>query len=73
MESLTERTANPPYILGNSARIDIVFDCIEKPSASPTVDDPKYTKLVNLKRLLDTGVITQAEFDKEKAKILSQP
>jgi hypothetical protein len=25
------------------------------------------------KKLLDTGVITQAEFDREKAKILSQP
>jgi hypothetical protein len=65
MESLTERTANPPYILGNSARIEIVFDCIEKLLYSPTVDNPKYTKLVNLKRLLDTGVITQAEFEKE--------
>jgi hypothetical protein len=73
MEWLTERTANPPYILGNFPRIEIVFDCIEKPLSSPTVDDPKYTKLVNLKRLLDNGVITQAEFDKEKANILSQP
>jgi hypothetical protein len=73
MESLTERTANPPYILGNFPRIEIVFDCIEKPLSSPTIDDPKYTKLVNLKRLLDSGVVTQTEFDKEKAKILSQP
>jgi hypothetical protein len=75
MESLTETTSNPPYILGNFPRIEIVFDCVEKLTAQPAPagEDPKYTKLVNLKKLLDTGVITQAEFDREKAKILSQP
>lgn len=75
MESVIETTSDPPYILGNFPRIEIVFDCIDKPSALPAAanDDPKYTKLVNLKKLLDTGVITQAEFDREKAKILSQP
>jgi hypothetical protein len=36
MESLTERTANPPYILGNSPRIEIVFDwCCSSLSAPP--------------------------------------
>ena len=75
MESLTETTADPPYILGNFPRIEIVFDCIAKsaPIALPAVTDPKYTKLIDLKKLLDSGVITQAEFDAEKAKILSQP
>lgn len=73
MESLTETTSNPPYIFGNFPRIEIVFGCIEKSLAATIGSDPKYTKLVNLKRLLDSGVITQAEFDNEKAKILSQP
>jgi hypothetical protein len=74
-ESLTESTAVPPYILGNYPRVEIVFDCIEKPAvlAPSTGDDPKYTKLVNLKKLFDSGVITREEFDHEKAKILSQP
>jgi hypothetical protein len=75
MESLSETTAKPPYILGNFPRVEIVFDCVEKPgSAMATAgDDAKYTKLTNLKKLLDSGVITQEEFDREKTKVLSQP
>jgi hypothetical protein len=40
---------------------------------SVSVTDIKYIKLVDVKRLLDTGVITQAEFDSQKAKILAEP
>ena len=74
-ESLTETTAVPPYVLGNFPRVEIVFDCVEHPAsfAPSSVDDPKYAKLVNLKKLLDSGVITQDEFNREKAKILNQP
>jgi len=72
-ESIQETTADPPYILGNFPRIEIVFDCVSSPPTAAPGEDPKYTKLVNLKKLLDSGVITQAEFDTEKAKILSQP
>jgi hypothetical protein len=74
MESLTETTATPPYVLGNFPRVEIVFDCITAApaSAAPTGDD-KYTKLINLKKLLDSGVLTQEEFDREKAKTLNQP
>jgi hypothetical protein len=73
MESLSETSATPPYVLGNFPRVEIVFDCIASPGAQMNGDDPKYTKLVNLKKLLDGGVITQKEFDREKAKILNQP
>jgi hypothetical protein len=85
MESLSETIAVPPFNSINYPRIEIVFDCIivydfPARSSTPKVkevaakdDDPKYTKLVNLKKLLDTGVLTQQEFDSEKAKILSQP
>jgi hypothetical protein len=74
-ESLTETTAVPPYILGNFPRVEIVFDCVAHPAslAPSTRDDPKYTKLVNLKKLLDSGVITQDEFNRGKTKILDQP
>jgi hypothetical protein len=37
-----------------------------------TFDDVLYIKLTNLKKLLDNGVITKEEFEKEKAKILNQ-
>jgi hypothetical protein len=74
MNSLQETTSKPPHILGNFPRVEIIFECIDKPGlpgAPPS--DPKYAKLVDLKKLLDGGVITQAEFEAEKAKILSQP
>jgi hypothetical protein len=56
-------------------RVEIVFDCIAVPTiGAPAADaDPKYMSLVNLKKLLDGGVITQEEFEREKAKILAQP
>jgi len=68
MESLTETTATPPYILGNFPRIEIVFDCIDKPGLShaPAVSDDKYGKLAKLKQLLDSGAITQEEFTRRK-------
>lgn len=75
MKPLRETTSTPPHILGNFPRIEIVFACVEKQNSEVPVAivDAKYTKLVNLKKLLDSGVITQAEFEREKAKILSQP
>lgn len=74
-ESLTETTAVPPYVLGTFPRVEIVFDCAAHPAllAPSTGDDPKLTKLLNLKYLLDSGVITQDKFNREKAKILAQP
>jgi hypothetical protein len=74
MESLTETTATPPYILGNFPRIEIVFDCVAKPATATAVSgDDKYTKLAKLKQLLDSGAITQDEFNREKEKILAEP
>jgi hypothetical protein len=75
MLSLRETTATPPYILGNFPRVEIIFGCVDKVSAAaPTVgDDPKYAKLVSLKKLLDAKIITQQEFDAGKAKILNAP
>jgi hypothetical protein len=85
VEPVTETTTTPPYLLGNYPRIEMIFDCVDQLSppapavatapvpAIPGDSDPKYTKLVNLKKLLDTGVLTQAEFDREKAKILALP
>ena len=42
--------------------------CIRDRS-TPAQEDP-YTKLTEMKKLLDAGVITQADFDAVKAKLL---
>jgi hypothetical protein len=67
---LGERISQPPYILGNFPRIEIVFALIDKdPSKEIRIDD-KYADLERLKKLLDSGALTQEEFQVEKAKIL---
>lgn len=75
MQPVRETTSKPPHILGNFPRVEIIFSCADKtPSVVvPPSEDAKYTKLVNLKKLLDSGVLTQREFDSEKAKVLAQP
>ena len=74
MKSLRETTAKPPFILGNFPGVEIIFGCVDKPPvAAPSDSDSKYKKLAELKKPLDTGVLTQQEFEQEKAKILNQP
>ncbi|MBS0339622.1 MAG: SHOCT domain-containing protein [Proteobacteria bacterium] len=75
MRAVRETTSTPPFILGNFPRAELVFQCVEKAGAvaSSGAEDPKFIKLTNLKKLLDGGVLTQAEFEREKEKILSQP
>lgn len=41
----------------------------QQPQAAPPQEDP-YAKLTQMKKLLDDGVITQADFDAAKAKLL---
>ena len=41
---------------------------VEAPAAAAPVD---YAQLTKLKELLDAGILTQAEFDTEKAKVLA--
>lgn len=69
-----ETSAKPPYILGNWPRVELEFQCL---AASPSESGPgqtsKYSRLTELKRLLDDGVLTQEEFEQEKQKILSEP
>jgi hypothetical protein len=70
---LGEQISQPPYILGNFPRLELVFALIDKPGnpnpPSPALD--KYAQLERLKKLLDQGAITQEEFEKEKAKLLN--
>ena len=41
------------------------------PATPPEASTDSYTELMRLKELLDPGVLTQAEFDAQKAKILA--
>ncbi len=68
---LQERRAVPPYILGNFPRCELVFVCLDRPSNKAPADT-RYQRLTDLKKLLDGGVITSAEFESEKAKILNE-
>ena len=68
---LQERRAVPPYILGNFPRCELVFVCLDRPS-NKSLADTRYQRLTDLKKLLDSGVITSAEFESEKAKILNE-
>lgn len=67
---LGERISQPPYILGNFPRIEIVFALIDKETSKEDRGDDKYAELERLKKLLDSGALNQEEFQAEKAKIL---
>lgn len=75
MNALQETTSRPPHILGNFPRAELVFECAAKaaPTGTPQAEDVRFTKLSNLKKLLDSGTLTQAEFEQEKKRVLSQP
>lgn len=74
IESVSETTSTPPYVFGNFPRVEIVFDCVDKPPASgATPAEDKYAKVAKLKQLLDSGALTQEEFEREKTKVLAEP
>ena len=66
---LGERISQPPYILGNFPRIEIVFTLIDKKEDRSVVGD-RYSELERLKKLFDSGALTKGEFETEKARIL---
>lgn len=70
---LGEQISQPPYILGNFPRIEIVFAVVDASQATiaPSPQRDKYAELEKLKKLLDQGALTQEEFEREKAKLLN--
>ena len=69
-----ETSAKPPYILGNFPRVELEFECLVKTrDATSSGQASKYSALVELKQLLDDGILTPEEFEQEKKKVLSEP
>jgi hypothetical protein len=69
---LQETTSKPPHILGNFPRLEIVFECVPATllTAGGTPGADKLGQIERLKKLLDSGALSQQEFDREKAKML---
>ena len=69
---LQETVAKAPFILGNFPRVEWLFECAEKPGAeTSSTGSDRLAQLERLKKLLDSGALTQQEYDREKARILS--
>lgn len=69
---LEETTSKPPYILGNFPRVEWLFECVDqgRANAPVPVGIDKIDQIERLKKLLDSGALTQQEYEREKAKIL---
>jgi hypothetical protein len=69
---LQETTSKPPHVLGNFPRIEWLFECAERPpsNASGSLAVDKLGQIERLKKLLDSGALTQQEYEREKAKVL---
>ena len=72
---LQETTSKPPHVLGNFPRVEWVFECVDQvaPNAASQASTDRLGQIERLKRLLDSGALTQQEFEREKAKILGAP
>lgn len=70
LRPLRETVSKPPHILGNFPRVELVFECVEK--SLPAAAEDRYEKIGRLKQLLDSGALTQEEFEREKGKLLNE-
>ena len=61
----------PPYRFGSFPRAEVIFVCVDLNNETQTKEKSKYEQISELKQLLDSGALTQEEFDSEKKKILS--
>ena len=57
--------------MGRFAKVEYTFRLVDPKTETGTPDDV-YTKLLKLDDLRERGILTQEEFDQEKAKILAQ-
>jgi len=66
---IQETTSKSPHVLGNFPRVEWVFECVA-PSTAPPAGTDKLSQLERLKKLLDSGALSQQEYEREKAKVL---
>lgn len=66
----TQSSASPVTVQGSSSATDQNISPVTDKKTSLFTD--KYDRLLKIKTLLDDGVLTQAEFESEKKKILSE-
>lgn len=69
---LQETTSKPPHVLGNFPRVEWLFECAATvtPNAAASLQIDKLGQLERLKKLLDSGALTQHEYEREKTKML---
>lgn len=74
MLALEESRSTGLHVLGNFPRAELVFECVASLENSTQANPgDSISKLERLKSLLDSGAITQDEFNQEKKKVFSTP
>ncbi len=68
---IQETTSKPPHVLGNFPRVEWIFECIDSPDTATNTtgssSPDKIGQIERLKKLLDSGALTQQEFDREES------
>ena len=74
MITVSEHTAAPPYVFGNFPRIEIIFVCVDPKKEEQLIEvaTDRYDRISKIKELLDSGALTEEEFNLEKKKILAE-
>jgi len=87
MIPVKEHIVKPPYMINHYPSVTLTFVCqsnkIKKEKATKSIEfqektesskelRSKYNDLIMLKKLLDSKILTQQEFEKEKKKILDR-
>jgi hypothetical protein len=72
---LGEQSSHPPFILGNIARLEIVFALADRsatPDGATAGRQQRLERLERLKALLDSGALNKDEFEREKKRLLAE-
>ena len=69
VETVSETASTSVFLPGNFPKLEVIFVCINTPEIKSL---RKYDDILKLKSLLDSGALTQEEFDNEKRKLLAK-